>query len=66
MKSSHQPGLGLRGWLRACDDADSPVWSSTALSRAAESSPQVSYAIVNSGSSPPQSQRNGCAWWKVA
>ena len=60
MNSSHHPGLGLSRWLRACEEAESPVCSSTALSRAGDSSPQVSYAIVSSGSSPPHSVRNGC------
>ena len=42
MNRSHQPGAGLAGCDRAWDDAERPVWISTALLRSALSSPHVS------------------------
>jgi hypothetical protein len=37
----HQPGLGFRSEWAACEDAFIPEWTSTTLSRAAFSLPQV-------------------------
>ncbi len=42
MNSSHHPGSGASGLLRACDPGVSPVWRRIALSRASLRAPQVS------------------------
>jgi len=57
--ASHQPGSGLPSLLAACASGERPVTISTALSRAALSAPQVSYATRAPCSSPPRFIGNG-------
>ena len=56
---SHQPARGLSGVECACELADRPVCSRITLSLAAASVPHVSYATVNSRSTPPLSSSSG-------
>jgi hypothetical protein len=64
MNFSHQPGFGFVSVLCAWLEADRPVCNRIALLFSAFNRPQVSYAMSNSGSIPPQSSRIGCFEWK--
>src|SRR5512142_964819 len=52
--ASHQPSEGSSALDAACALGERPVRMSTALSRAALNSPQVSYATRASRSAPPR------------
>jgi hypothetical protein len=66
MNFSHHPGLVFVSVLWAWLDADKPVWSKIALLLLGFSCPHVSYAMLNSGSMPPQSRSIGCVEWKLS
>src|SRR5579871_2543856 len=57
--SSHQPGEGSSAFDAACAPGERPVRTKIALSRAALSVPQVSYASRAPVSAPPRFIRNG-------
>lgn len=61
MKDSHHPGVGSRSLLRACDDADKPVWRTIVLVLSALSSPHVSYASLNPFRTPACKTRTSVA-----
>src|SRR5262249_13530166 len=67
--SSHQPGDGSLAFDAACALGDSPVRMKTALSRAALSVPQVSYARRAPVSAPPRFIANGegrSKYWRAS
>src|SRR5690348_7709847 len=69
MMSSHQPDESSMALLAACALGDSPVRISTALSRAAFSAPQVSYATCAPCNWPPRFIPNGggrAKYWRAS
>ncbi len=56
---SHHPDFGFSGVLCAWLEADRPVWRRMVFDLEELGVPHVSYAIENSGSTPPQSSSSG-------